>query len=75
MAYRALFYQTKLENSVGGLMQQKHFDVTLVFKRGGSFGCRFYAESRRAAKAQAIVWARQSGFLGTIKKTEIIELN
>ena len=56
-------------------MQQKHFDVTLVFKKGGSFGCRFYAESKRAAKAQAIVWARQSGFLGAIQKAEIVELS
>ena len=54
---------------------QKQFDVTLVFKKGGSFGCRFYAESKRAAKAQAIVWARQSGFLGAIRKAEIIELS
>ena len=53
---------------------QKLFDVTLVFKQGGCFGCRFYAESKRAAKAQAIIWARQSGFLGAIQKAEIIEL-
>ena len=53
----------------------KQFDVTLIFKQGGSFGCRFYAESKHAAKAQAIVWARQSGFLGAIRKTDIIELN
>ena len=52
----------------------KHFDVTLIFSKGGSFGCRFYAESKVLAKQQALSWARQSGFVGSIKKTEIIEL-
>ena len=57
------------------MLMQKQFDVTIIFKRGGSFGCRFYATSKHAATAQAITWARQSGFLGAIKKAEIIELS
>jgi hypothetical protein len=53
----------------------KHFDVTLIFKEGGSFGCQFYAQSKEAAAAQAMVWARQSGFMGAVKKAEVIELS
>ena len=52
----------------------KHFDVTLVFAEGGSFGCRFYAQSKEAAAAQAMVWAKQSGFVGAVKKAEVVEL-
>jgi hypothetical protein len=52
----------------------KRFDVTLVFKEGGCFGCQFYALSKEAATAQAMVWARQSGFVGSVKKAEVIEL-
>lgn len=53
----------------------KHFDVTLIFKEGGSFGCRFYAQSKEAATAQAIKWAKQSGFSGELKKADVIELS
>ena len=53
----------------------KQFDVTLLFCKGGSYGCRFFAESRIAAKAQAIRWARDSGFVGAIKKADVIELS
>jgi hypothetical protein len=51
----------------------KRFDVTLIFSKGGSYGCRFFAKSRAAAKAQAIEWANQCGFVGSIKKTEIVK--
>lgn len=53
----------------------KRFDVTLLFSKGGSYGCQFFAESRIAAKAQAIRWARESGFCGAIKKAEVIEIS
>lgn len=53
----------------------KRFNVTLIFSKGGSYGCRFFAESKEVAKVQAIKWARQCGFVGSIKKTEIVELN
>lgn len=53
----------------------KRFDVTLLFSKGGSFGCRFYAKSKEAATAQAIVWAKQSGFVGAIQKAEVIEVS
>lgn len=52
----------------------KRFNVTLIFSQGGSFACRFFAESRVAAKAQAIRWARDCGFIGAIQKSEVIEL-
>lgn len=52
----------------------KRFDVTLIFSKGGSFGCKFYAKSKSAAKAQAMTWAKQSGFCGAVKKAEIVEL-
>lgn len=52
----------------------KRFDVTLLFSKGGSYGCQFSAESRIAAKVQAIRWARESGFIGAIKKAEVIEI-
>lgn len=52
----------------------KRFDVTLLFSQGGCYGCQFYAQSRVAAKAQAIRWARDCGFVGAIKKTEVIEI-
>ena len=52
----------------------KRFDVTLLFSKGGSYGCQFSAESRIAAKAQAIRWARDSGFVGAIKKADVIEI-
>lgn len=53
----------------------KRFYVALIFSKGGFYGCRFFAESKEAAKAQAIEWANQCGFVGSIKKTEIVELN
>ena len=53
----------------------KQFDVTLIFSKGGSFGSRFYAESKPAAKAQAITWAKQCGFTGTVKKADVIEVS
>ena len=52
----------------------KRFDVTLIFSKGGCYGCRFFAESRIAAKAQAMRWARECGFVGAIKKAEVIEI-
>lgn len=52
----------------------KHFDVTLLFCKGGSYGCRCYAKSRVSAKVQAIRWARECGFVGAIKKSEVIEI-
>ncbi len=52
----------------------KQFDVTLLFSKGGSYGCRFFAKSRIAAKAQAMHWARECGFVGAIKKAEVIEI-
>ena len=52
----------------------KQFDVTLIFTKGGAFGSRFFAESRIAAKAQAMCWARECGFVGAIKKAEVIEI-
>ncbi len=52
----------------------KRFDVTLIFSKGGSYGARFFAESRIAAKAQAMRWARECGFVGAIKKAEVIEI-
>jgi hypothetical protein len=52
----------------------KRFDVTLIFTKGGSFGSQFFAESRIAAKAQAMRWARDCGFVGAIKKAEVIEI-
>ena len=39
----------------------KRFDVTLIFSKGGSYGGKFFAESRIAAKAQAMRWARECG--------------
>lgn len=53
----------------------KQFDVTLLFSKGGSYGGRFFAESRVSAKAQAIRWARECGFVGAIKKADVIELS
>ena len=53
----------------------KRFDVTLIFSKGGSYGCRFFAKSRAEAKAQAIEWANQCGFVGSIKKAEIVKLD
>jgi hypothetical protein len=53
---------------------QQRFDVTLIFCNGGSYGARFFAESKIAAKAQAIRWARECGFVGAIKKAEVIEI-
>jgi hypothetical protein len=50
------------------------FAVTLLFCKGGSYRCQFYAVSRVAAKAQAMVWARDAGFVGAIKKSEVIEI-
>jgi len=52
----------------------KRFDVTLIFSKGGSYGGKFFAESRIAAKAQAMRWARECGFVGAIKKAEVIEI-
>jgi uncharacterized protein (DUF4213/DUF364 family) len=52
----------------------KRFDVTLLFSQGGSYGGRFFAESRIAAKTQAMRWARDCGFVGAIKKAEVIEI-
>jgi hypothetical protein len=52
----------------------KRFDVTLLFSQGGSYGGRFYAVSRIAAKTQAMRWARDCGFTGAIKKAEVIEI-
>lgn len=52
----------------------KRFDVTLVFSKGGSYGGKFFAESRIAAKAQAMRWARECGFVGAIKQAEVIEI-
>jgi hypothetical protein len=53
----------------------KRFDVTLIFSKGGAFGCVFNSTSKAAAKAQAIEWAKQSGFCGSVKKTEIVEVS
>ncbi len=53
---------------------QKRFDVTLIFSKGGSYGGKFFAESRIAAKTQAMRWARECGFVGAIKKAEVIEI-
>jgi hypothetical protein len=53
---------------------QKRFDVRLIFYKGGSYRCRFYARSRVSAKVQAIRWARDCGFVGAIKKAEVIEI-
>jgi hypothetical protein len=55
----------------------KRFNVTLVFTSGvyGTFNSRFFAKSKTAAKAQAIEWANQCGFVGSIKKAEIVELD
>jgi hypothetical protein len=52
----------------------KRFDVTLIFSKGGSYGCQFFAESRIAAKAQAMRWARECGFVGAIKQADVIEI-
>jgi hypothetical protein len=52
----------------------KRFAVMLIFSQGGCYGCRFYAVSRVAAKVQAIRWARDCGFVGAIKKAEVIEI-
>jgi hypothetical protein len=52
----------------------KHFDVTLLFCKGGSYSCRFFAISRIAAKAQAMRWARECGFIGSVKKADVIEI-
>jgi hypothetical protein len=52
----------------------KHFDVTLLFCKGGSYGARFFAKSKVAAKAQAIKWARECGFIGTLKEATVIEI-
>jgi hypothetical protein len=52
----------------------KRFDVTLLFCKGGSYNCRIFAVSRVAAKAQAMRWARDCGFVGAIKKAEVIEI-
>ncbi len=51
----------------------KRFNVTLIFSKGGCYTCKFCAVSKEAAKAQAIEWAKQCGFYGSIK-AEIIEL-
>lgn len=53
----------------------KRFAVMLIFSQGGCYGGRFFAESKVAAKAQAIRWARDCGFIGAIKKSEVIELS
>jgi hypothetical protein len=53
----------------------KRFDVTLLFSKGGSYGGRFFAESRIAAKAQAMRWARECGFTGAVKKADVIEVS
>lgn len=53
----------------------KRFDVTLIFSKGGSYGGKFFAESRIAAKAQAMRWARECGFTGAVKKAEVIEIS
>ncbi|MFI3219576.1 MAG: hypothetical protein QX189_10715 [Methylococcales bacterium] len=52
----------------------KRFDVTLLFCKGGVYSCRIFAVSRVAAKAQAMRWARDCGFVGAIKKAEVIEI-
>ena len=52
----------------------KHFAVTLLFCKGGSYRCQFFAVSRVSAKVQAIHWARDCGFVGAIKKAEVIEI-
>ena len=53
----------------------KRFDVMLLFSKGGSYGGRFFAESRIAAKAQAMRWARECGFTGAVKKADVIEVS
>jgi hypothetical protein len=53
----------------------KRFDVTLLFSQGGAFGSQFFAESKSDAKAQAIVWAKQCGFVGAVKKADVIEVS
>jgi hypothetical protein len=53
----------------------KRFDVTLLFSKGGSYGGRFFAESRIASKAQAMRWARECGFTGAVKKADVIEVS
>jgi len=50
------------------------FAVTLLFCKGGEYRCRFFAVSRGSAKVQAIHWARDCGFVGAIKKAEVIEI-
>jgi hypothetical protein len=46
-----------------------------LFSKGGSYGGRFFAESRIAAKAQAMRWARECGFTGAVKKADVIEVS
>ncbi len=50
------------------------FAVTLLFCKGGVYSCQFFAVSRVSAKVQAMRWARDCGFVGAIKKAEVIEI-
>jgi hypothetical protein len=55
----------------------KNYDVTLVFTGGvyGTFNGRIPAKNKADAKAKSTLIAKQCGFLGAVKKAEIIELS